>query len=97
MMPGRTTFQGHVMTSGDFLATWAVKLTVHLTDLELEHAPALTGCSLTRATIEASAGRRLPISWSDADVIAVGTGRRAPNDTESGELGDVARRLPVFG
>ncbi|MDQ4093595.1 MAG: maleylpyruvate isomerase N-terminal domain-containing protein, partial [Actinomycetota bacterium] len=33
---GALRFQGHVLSTGDFLATWAVELTVHHFDLGLE-------------------------------------------------------------
>jgi hypothetical protein len=34
--PGRVRFQGHVLTTGDFLATWATEVAVHHLDLDLD-------------------------------------------------------------
>ncbi|GAA1037832.1 hypothetical protein GCM10009557_52290 [Virgisporangium ochraceum] len=41
LAPGAVRFQGHVLSTGDFLATWAVELAVHHLDLgrELTLAP----------------------------------------------------------
>src|ERR1700744_5388523 len=52
---GAVRFQGHVLTTGDFLATWAVELAVHHLDLGREldlQPPAPPALRLARATVE---------------------------------------------
>ena len=59
MAPGRVRFQGHVLDTGDFLATWATELAVHHLDLDLEAAlpgPDPDALQLARKTAEALAG-----------------------------------------
>ena len=75
----RKSFQGHVMTSGDFLATWAVELAVHQLDLESK-APAAKALRLARETVEALNGKQ---DGDDETVVLIGT-RRLPD--ESGTL-----------
>jgi hypothetical protein len=66
--PGRVAFQGHVLTTGDFLATWACELAVHQLDAGVEldlpaAAPAAlriaraTGVALDPGRAAALAGR----------------------------------------
>ncbi|MCL6424145.1 maleylpyruvate isomerase N-terminal domain-containing protein [Brachybacterium sp. JHP9] len=53
---GALAFQGHVIATGDFLATWAVELTVHHLDLDLplgEPALAPAALTLARHTVDA--------------------------------------------
>jgi hypothetical protein len=53
---GVLAFQGGVLTTGDFLATWAVELAVHQLDLarEVDVAPPTPGAlRLARRTVEA--------------------------------------------
>lgn len=97
---GALRFQGHVMSTGDFLATWAVELAVHHLDLgrELElPPPAPTAIRLARTTIEALAGHRLPPAWPDRDAVLIGTGRLRMDDRQVRQAGSLAARLPVFG
>ena len=59
LVPGAVRFQGHVLATGDFLATWAVELAVHHLDLGREldlEPPARPALRLARATVEALAG-----------------------------------------
>jgi hypothetical protein len=44
--------------------------------------------------LEKIAGTAFPGSFSVEDVLLVATGRRAPTDAETAELGDLAARLP---
>lgn len=100
MPAGAVRFQGHVLTTGDFLATWAVELAVHQLDLgrELEVAPpAAAALRLARATVEALAGGPLPARWSDAATVLAGTGRVRLDEEQVRAAGPVARRLPVLG
>ncbi|MEV6847499.1 maleylpyruvate isomerase N-terminal domain-containing protein [Actinoplanes sp. NPDC051411] len=94
---GAVRFQGHVLSTGDFLATWAVELAIHQLDLarELTPAPPTAGSlRLTRATVEALAGFALPASWDDRTVALLGAGRIRPDAAQS-EL--IEARLPVLG
>lgn len=89
-------FQGHVIDTGDFLATWAVELTVHHLDLGLEldlEPPASAALALARTTVETLAGGPFPPQLSDQDVILIGTGRiPAPADQDLAHL-----TIPAFG
>lgn len=94
---GALSFQGHILSTGDFLATWAVELAVHHLDLSRELAlpsPAPASLSLTRSTIEALAGGPLPPSWDDRTVALLGAGRVRP---DAGQAALVGGRLPVLG
>jgi uncharacterized protein (TIGR03083 family) len=97
--PGAVRFQGHVLGTGDFLATWAVELAVHHLDLAREldlPDPDPTALRMARQTVEALAGE-LPAGWPDELAVLVGTGRQ-PLDAPTRELlGPVAERLPALG
>jgi hypothetical protein len=97
MADARVAFQGHVLTTGDFLATWAVELAVHHVDLMLHldlEPPTADALSLTRRTVEALAESAMPATWSDLQVLLVGTGRTGPGADLPAA---VAGRLPVLG
>ncbi len=99
MTEGGVRFQGHVLCSGDFLATWAVELVLHQLDLgrELEIAePDADALRLTRRTVEALAGAAFPAGWEDTDVVLVAAGRRAPTALESQELLAADIEVPVL-
>ena len=90
-------FQGHVISTGDFYATWAVELAVHHLDLGLEliiEPPAPGAWELTRRTVETLAGGAFPSDVSETDVILIGTGRLAapPLDHRFAGL-----TIPAFG
>jgi uncharacterized protein (TIGR03083 family) len=99
LVPGAVTFQGHVLSTGDFLATWAVELAVHHLDLDAAITtapPAPTALRLARSTVEALADGPLPPSWPDETVILLGTGRvRA--DPRQREASPLVERFPVLG
>ena len=90
---GRHAFQGHVLTSGDLLASWAVENAVHHLDLLVEAPPPPTALGVVRRTAEALLDERLPAAWDDTTAALVATGRVAPPDGAS-HLSD---RLPVLG
>lgn len=99
MGDGNVAFQGHVLRSGDFLATWAVELAVHHLDLTRELSlpdPTPDSLRMSRDTLEAIAGERFPDSMSDAVAVLIGTGRRPPTDAERVALGPLAAALPVL-
>jgi uncharacterized protein (TIGR03083 family) len=93
-------FQGHVMTTGDFLTTWVVELAVHQLDLGRELQvpdPPVSALTLARATVEALASGRLPTAWSDTEAVLFGSGRVALDSTRRAAAGAVGERLPVLG
>ncbi|WP_460864541.1 maleylpyruvate isomerase N-terminal domain-containing protein [Rhodococcus aerolatus] len=90
MSEAPVAFQGHVLRSGDFLATWAVELAVHHLDLgpDLDVTPPVPGAlRLARRTVEALHGTALPASWTDERCVLLGTGRSTPTAAEAAEAG----------
>ena len=84
-----------MLTTGDFLATWAVELAVHHLDLNAELAiapPAAPALRLARSTIEALVDGDVPPSWSDETVVLLGAGRVAVDAASP-----LAGELPVLG
>jgi predicted enzyme related to lactoylglutathione lyase len=78
LRPARVRFQGHVLTTGDFFATWACEVAVHHLDLTAELSlpdPAPGATAIARATVEALAGGPLPAGWTDRHAVLVGAGR----------------------
>ena len=49
----------------------------------------------SREMLEKIIGATFPASFSDNDALLVGTGRRAPTDAETAELGELAASLPL--
>lgn len=97
---GALAFQGRVLRTGDFLATWAVELAVHHLDLTREldlPAPAPAALALARQTVEALAGEPLPTDWDDGQAVLLGTGRRPPTAAERAQVGHLPHPLPVLG
>ncbi|MCW2633453.1 MAG: hypothetical protein JWR88_2415 [Pseudonocardia sp.] len=100
LAPGAVQFQGHVLTTGDFLATWAVELAVHHLDLGRElrtGLPSPASMDLTVATIESLVGVGLPASWSREFRILAGSGRVSLTPEQAGEAGPAAVLLPALG
>lgn len=98
--PGALRFQGHVLSTGDFLATWAVELAIHHFDLgrELElPPPAPAAVRLARTTIESLAHQQLPDEWTDETAVLLGAGRLRLNEHQVRQAGTLANRLPVLG
>jgi Mycothiol maleylpyruvate isomerase N-terminal domain len=98
--PGAARFQGHVLSSGDFLATWAVELAVHHLDMGRELAvqpPAPSALRLARLTVEALAGADAPRAWADDATVLLGAGRIRPDAEQQTEAPVLTRKLPVLG
>lgn len=94
---GQVGFQGHILTTGDFLTTWAVELAVHQLDLGLEVdvlPPDQAGLALARRTLEELLGATLP--GDDTRAVLLGTGRVEPDTEERAALGEAVAGLPVF-
>lgn len=93
-------FQGHVIGSGDFFATWAVELAVHHLNLGLElimEAPTPAAVRLTRQTVEELAGGPFPVGMTDTEVILVGTGRTPPPADAPTNASLAGLTIPAFG
>lgn len=76
-------FQGHVLATGDFLATWAVELAVHHVDMGREldvGLPSGTALQLTRRTVSALLGVAVPDDITDLEALLIGSGRTAAPD-----------------
>jgi len=100
LAPGALQFQGHVLATGDFLATWAVELAVHQLDLGRELCiarPSTAAIDLTIATIESILGIGMPATWSPEFRILAGTGRVSLSEEQMSESGPVAGLLPALG
>ncbi|WP_443047824.1 maleylpyruvate isomerase N-terminal domain-containing protein [Streptomyces sp. H39-S7] len=98
--PGlRVATQGQVLTAGDYLSAYVLEWTLHHLDLVayLPDAapPPAEGLAGSRELLEQIAGAAFPASFSDTDVLLVGTGRRAATDVEKAELGSLVESLPL--
>lgn len=98
----RVGTRDQVLTAGDYLSAYILEWTLHHLDL-VAHLPDVAGPSTealarTRAMLEEIAGAAFPASFSDADALLVGTGRRAPSDAENAvlaeEAGGLGARIP---
>lgn len=94
----RVSTKEQVLTVGDYLDAYILEWTLHHLDL-IAHlpsapGPAAAGLARSRAMLEAIAGVRFPAAFSDSVALLVGTGRRAPTDSQHAVLGGTAARLP---
>ena len=96
----RVGTRGEVHTAGEYLAAYVLEWTLHHLDLvaHLPDAagPPAEGLARSRELLEGIAGAAFPASFSDADALLVGTGRRPPTGEERRELGEAAGRLPLI-
>lgn len=98
----RVGTRGQVLTVADYLTTYVLEWTLHHLDL-IAHLPAAApppaeGLAWARELLEGIAGTAFPASFSDADALLVGTGRRAPTDAQRAALaaaGGPAVQLPL--
>ncbi|MFH9748104.1 maleylpyruvate isomerase N-terminal domain-containing protein [Streptomyces anulatus] len=94
----RVSTCGEVLTAGDYLSAYVLEWTLHHLDLVMHlpdaAGPPREGLARSREMIERIGGTTLPSSFTDEDVLLVGTGRRAPTDAEKRELGELAAVLP---
>ncbi|MGW7275847.1 maleylpyruvate isomerase N-terminal domain-containing protein [Streptomyces sp. NPDC054864] len=95
----RVSTRDEVLTTGDYLTTYVMEWTLHHLDL-IAHLPGVAGppvegLARCREMLEEIVGVAFPASFSDADALLVGTGRRGPSDAEKSALGDLAAKLPV--
>jgi hypothetical protein len=98
--PGlRVSTQDQVLTAGDYLSAYVLEWTLHHLDLVAQlpdvAGPPPEGLAGARALLERIAGAVFPASFSDRDVLLVGTGRRTPTDAEARQLGPLTEQLPL--
>ncbi|WP_189156974.1 maleylpyruvate isomerase N-terminal domain-containing protein [Lentzea pudingi] len=84
------TTQDMVLSTSGYLSAYVWEWTLHHLDL-VRHLPHVAGppgqaVARCREVLERIAGP-FPASWSDVDVLLVGTGRRAPTESERAGLG----------
>ncbi|MFI8215223.1 maleylpyruvate isomerase N-terminal domain-containing protein [Streptomyces sp. NPDC085932] len=97
---GRVGTRDEVLTVADYLSVYVLEWTLHHLDLiahlpDPQQPPAAT-LSRSRELLERIAGRAFPASFSDADALLIGTGRREPTGAERAALGDAAARFPLY-
>ncbi|MFK4149092.1 maleylpyruvate isomerase N-terminal domain-containing protein [Streptomyces sp. NPDC004065] len=95
----RVRTRDEVLTVGDYLSAYVLEWTLHHLDL-VAYLPGMAGPpaegpARSREMLERIAGAAFPASFSDADALLVGTGRRAPTDAERAALGERAAELPL--
>ncbi|MBO2456620.1 maleylpyruvate isomerase N-terminal domain-containing protein [Actinomadura violacea] len=96
----RVSTQDKVLTVADFLSAYVLEWTLHHLDL-VAHLPTVgdpppEALAAARALLEGIAGAPFPASFSDADALLVGTGRRAASGAEKDALGDLAAKVPLI-
>jgi hypothetical protein len=96
----RVSTKDEVLTAGNYLSAYVLEWTLHHLDLiaHLPHSaePPPEGLIRSREMLETIAGNPFPARFSDRDALLVGTGRRAPTDAETAELGELAAKLPLI-
>ncbi|MET8453268.1 maleylpyruvate isomerase N-terminal domain-containing protein [Streptomyces sp. NPDC005209] len=95
----RVSTRDEVLTVGDYLSAYVLEWSLHHLDL-IAHLPSAAQpptetLAAARALLEKRAGTAFPASFTDADALRVGTGRRTPTAAETAALGDFATRLPL--
>lgn len=96
----RVRTQNKVLTAGDYLAAYVLEWTLHHLDL-IKHLPDTAQppaecLARSREMLEEIAGVTFAASLSDKDALLVGTGRRAPTDTEKAKLGELGMQSPLI-
>ncbi|MEV5302287.1 maleylpyruvate isomerase N-terminal domain-containing protein [Amycolatopsis methanolica] len=94
----RVRTRDQVLTVAAYLSTYVMEWTLHHLDLVAQlpsvAGPPAEGLAASREMLEKIAGAQFPESFSDADALLVGTGRRAPTEAERAALGPLAARVP---
>jgi Mycothiol maleylpyruvate isomerase N-terminal domain len=93
--------QGHVLRTGDFIATLAVEAAVHYLDmtaaLPAAPPPDPASLALVRRVLDGLLGAPIPGDWDDVTYALKGTGRLPVAAAERSVIGALADRLPLFG
>ncbi|MER5523458.1 maleylpyruvate isomerase N-terminal domain-containing protein [Streptomyces sp. NPDC002677] len=97
----RVSTRDQVLTAADYLSAYVLEWTLHHLDLiarlpVVPVPPPAESLAGARAMLEEIAGAAFPGSLSDADALLIGTGRRAPTESERVALGELGGRLPLF-
>jgi len=84
--------QEMVLSVEDYLSAYVLEATLHHLDL-IQYRPGaaeppVETLTAARGALEKIVGRGFPASFSDADALRVGTGRRVPTDAEQEALPD---------
>ncbi|QFZ21116.1 maleylpyruvate isomerase N-terminal domain-containing protein [Saccharothrix syringae] len=94
----RVGTRDEVLTVGDYLSAYVLEWTLHHLDLGAHvpsvAAPPADALAAARAALERIAGGAFPASFSDADALLVGTGRREATGAERAALGEFGAGLP---
>lgn len=95
----RVSTQDEVLTIGDYLSAYVLEWTLHHLDL-IAHLPSAADppaetLAAARAALETIAGAPFPVSFSDADALLIGTGRRPLTPADKAALGELSTRLPL--
>jgi hypothetical protein len=95
------TTQGHVLRTGDFIATLVVEAAVHYLDITAgppaAPPPDPASLALVRRVLDGLLGTPMPGDWDDATYALKGTGRLPVAAQERSVIGPLADRLPLFG
>lgn len=95
----RVSTRGDVLTVNDYLTAYVLEWTLHHLDLIMNLSPAddppAESLGHSRKALESLAGTPFPDSFSDRDVLLVGTGRRPASDQEQTVLNDLGVQLPL--
>ena len=92
--------QDMVLSVEDYLAAYVLEATLHHLDL-IQYRPGATEppaetLAAARAGLEKIAGEAFPASFTDADALRVGTGRRLPTGAEAEALAGFGAKLPLI-
>ncbi|MGH3876388.1 MAG: maleylpyruvate isomerase N-terminal domain-containing protein [Actinophytocola sp.] len=98
-LEARVSTREQILTVGDYLEAYVMEWTLHHLDL-IAHLPSVAGppadgLARSRELLEQIAGVPFPASFSDADTLLVGTGRRTPTGAEKVSLDGLAAKLPL--
>ncbi|MEV6237087.1 maleylpyruvate isomerase N-terminal domain-containing protein [Lentzea sp. NPDC051838] len=88
----KVSTQDMVLCTSGYLGAYVWEWTLHHLDLVMHvdvAGPPASSLARCREMLEQIAGA-FPATWTDTDVLLVGTGRRAPTEAERAELGDLA-------
>jgi len=99
---GRVRLHGHVQSTEDFLAMWAVEFCLHHLDLLVgvpdRPGPRPGAVELALSTVDGLLGElQRPASWDELTYLRKATGRKPLDDADRDHLGASVSRYPVFG
>jgi uncharacterized protein (TIGR03083 family) len=96
----RTEAAGLALTLGDYVLTRLMSVVAHGLDvaLTLDRPPWTTHTALKalRPVLVDLLGKVPPITWTDQDLLELGTGRRSLTETERDAVGPLAARFPLL-